>query len=86
MENKVGRWDYEKHNYDPITFPDNWLCTFTGRDLLMKINCANCGEEHLIEDMYTSCEIHEQNYGFGYLVCGACSDKEWERRRKYRDD
>ena len=50
------------------------------------INCPQCGKEMRLNDGYTSCEIHEQKYGFGYIVCEDCSNKEWERRRKYRDD
>lgn len=81
----LWRWNYETHEYDLFPVRPEWRCVTTGGDKEV-INCPHCGKEILVEESYTSCEIQEQKYGFGYLVCGECSDREWERRRKYRDD
>ena len=81
----LWRWNYETHEYDLFPIKPEWHCVTTGDDDDI-INCPQCGKEMRLNDGYTSCEIHEQKYGFGYIVCEDCSNKEWERRRKYRDD
>lgn len=81
----LWKWNYETHEYDLFPIKPEWHCTTTGRfeDI---VNCPHCGKEISVANSYTSCEIHEQKCGFGYLVCRECSNEEWERRRKYRDD
>ena len=34
---------------------------------------------------YASLEIHDEGFGLGYGVCYQCYEKEWERRRKYKE-
>lgn len=81
----LWKWNYETHEYDLFPIKPEWYCATQGADDDI-INCPHCGKELLVEKAYTSCEIHEQCFGFGYLVCEECSNEEWERRRKYRDD
>lgn len=77
----LWRWNYETHEYDLFPIKPEWHCVTTGRDDEL-INCPHCGKEMLVEQSYTSYEIQEQTYGFGYLICAECSNKEWERRKK----
>lgn len=86
MKNEIGRWDYEAHCYNPVIFPDNWVCTIHADDMDMNINCANCGVETKVGKCYTSMEIHEQLCGFGFYVCENCHHAEWDRRVRYGKD
>jgi len=81
----LNKWNYEKHNYDSYTIPDNWKVKCDGK-LSEIINCARCGRETILGDCYTSLEIHTALYGFGFLVCKDCNEEEWERRRKYKGE
>ena len=81
----LWRWNYETHEYDLFPIRPEWHCVTTGDDDEL-VHCPYCGWVSRVDDCYTSLEIHEQKYGFGYLVCEHCYNKEWERRRKYRDD
>lgn len=83
---EVGRWNYESHSYNPVIFPDGWLCTTYATDMNMEINCANCGIVTKVGKCYTSMEIHEQQFGFGFFVCKNCHDAEWGRRLRYGND
>lgn len=81
----LGKWNYETHDYDPYKIPDEWNVPLITDDMEEIVNCPHCGKELKYGDTYTSKEIH--NYiGLGFGVCSECYEKEWERRRKYRDE
>ena len=82
----LNKWNYEKHGYDSYVVPDNWNVKVGGDNLDEIIHCASCGREGKFGDTYTSLEIHTPLYGFGYAVCEDCHNKEWERRRKHKDE
>ena len=70
-----------------LNLPINTVKSILRRETNAKVcKCKHCGKELKVANAYTSCEIHEQTYGLGYMVCEECSNEEWERRRKYRDD
>lgn len=81
----LWKWNYETHEYNAFLIGENWNCKVIG-ELHETINCPHCGKELKVADAYTSCEVQELTYGLGYMVCEECSNEEWERRRKYRDD
>lgn len=81
--NTLPRWNYEKHIYEPYPVSDNVAMYREDFDSL--VDCCECGKEVKFGDCYTSLRIH--NYmGLGYAVCEKCYEKEWEERRKHRDD
>ena len=86
MRNEVGRWDYDARCYNPVIFPDNWVCTTFANDMNMEINCANCGIVTKVGNTYTSMEIHEQTFGFGFFICENCYNAERERRMRYMNN
>ena len=67
----LWKWNYETHGYEAFLIGENWNCKVIG-ELHETINCPHCGKELKVAD--------------GYMVCEECSNEEWERRRKYRDD
>ena len=81
----VGRWNYQKKDYDPYRIPDSWKISVFCSDMDTKINCAGCGKEMTFAEGYTSREIHGR-MGFGYSVCEKCYREEWDRERKYGKD
>ena len=76
----AGKFDYKRRIYEPYVLPEN--CHVYCEDLNTRVRCAICGKEMLYADSRTSMEIHNELW-FGYPVCNACYEKEWERREKY---
>ena len=81
----VGKWNYEKHEYDDYTVPNNWKITTFCVDDKGIINCVQCGKQIIADDGYVSLEVHTP-VGFGYLVCNYCYDEELKRRKKYKNE
>lgn len=79
----VGKWNYEKHDYDPHRIPDRWNTPTYTQNMDEIVNCAQCGRELSFGETYTSLEIHS-SIGFGYPVCKGCYNEEWERRNDSR--
>lgn len=75
------------HKYDPraeelaeTEIPDDWeACTYSA-DMGKVIGCAQCGRKIAYGSGYTSLEVFD-GIGFGYIVCPACYEKEWNRRK-----
>lgn len=82
MKMRVNRWDFEKHEYDIIEVPDNWIITTRGSS---QCNCVSCGRKVYVDDCYTSYQ-YQDAIGFGYLVCEDCYNKEWELRKRCKDE
>lgn len=80
---KLQKWNYKKHTYEPFEVPDNRDVRLTVDDLKKVINCANCGQEVVTEDTYSSLTIHN-GIGLGYCVCEECYEQEWKDRLKYK--
>lgn len=78
----VGKWNYEKQDYEPYVLPEEWRTPLYCEDMGALIDCAQCGREIEFGDAYTSLEIHN-GLGFGYPVCEDCYREEWERRNEY---
>ena len=81
----VGKWNYEKHDYDPYIIPYGWRVTPFCIDEKEIINCAQCGKQMIVDDGYVSLEVYTP-IGFGYIVCEDCYDEEWKRRKKYKNE
>ena len=79
----VGKWNYEKNEYDPYEFGVDWYTPLYTDNMDEIVNCAQCGREVKFGDCYTSKEIHNR-MGLGFSVCEECYEKEWERQRKAR--
>ena len=79
----LPRWNYEKHIYEPYKVSNN--VSMYKENLDDMVDCAECGKEIKFGDSYTSLRIHNE-FGLGYAVCDECYKKEWDERRKYRDD
>lgn len=75
----VGKWNYEKHDYEPYKIPNDWNCKTYSEDMDEIINCAQCGRSVKIGNCYTSLEIHNR-IGFGFGVCENCYNSEFLRR------
>ena len=80
------KWNYVSHEYIPIEVPAHWNCKTFSLDMNEKINCPHCGKKLKVGDSFTSLEIHEQCFGFGYCVCSDCYNKEWIRRKEFKDN
>ena len=78
----VGKWNYEKHDYEPHRIPDSWNSPVYTQNMDEVVNCVQCGREFTFGESYTSLEIHD-GVGFGYPVCRDCYGEEWKRRKEY---
>ena len=67
----LRKWNYEKHEYELISVPDEWNCTWHGTDISKVINCCQCGKEVTFGKSYGSLEIHTLA-GLSYMVCEKC--------------
>lgn len=74
----LRKWSYEKQDYEDYKVPDDYKCKIITGNMDEMINCAQCGENVLFGNTYTSREIHSK-YGFGYAVCEECYYKELAR-------
>lgn len=74
----VGKWNYEKDDYDPYVIPGEWHTPLYTDNMDEIVNCVQCGKELTFGGCYTSKEIHS-NIGIGYGVCPDCYEKEWDR-------
>lgn len=74
--NRAQKWDFVEHKYQPYEIPNGWFCPLILDDMDTIVNCASCGRELPFGDTYTSKTIHT-SMGVGYLICGACSNREW---------
>ena len=81
----LQKWNYETHKYDYEVICGNYYFTTYESDMNKLVNCPHCKKAIKVGDTYTSLEYHN-NYGFGLCVCEDCYEKEWDKRRKYRDD
>ena len=79
----IPRWNRLLHKYVDIRIPDDWYVSAFEKDMNKIVNCANCGKEITFGSGYTSQEYQETMFGFGYTVCGKCSEEETKRRLKY---
>ena len=80
----IGRWNYQKKDYEPYRIPDDWKISVYCSDMDELINCPHCGKEITFGEGYTSREIRN-HMGFGYSVCRDCYEEEWERELKWKD-
>lgn len=78
----IGKWNYEKKDYDPHVISDDWYIPLYSNDMDEIVNCCSCGREVKFGNCYTSKELHN-GIGLGYGVCEKCYEEEWERQRKY---
>lgn len=76
----IGRWNYKTREYDPYEIPADWDVKMFSIDMEETVSCASCGKKIKYGDCYTSMEIHEQKFGFGYAVCDKCYEEESKRR------
>ena len=72
----IQKWNLTKHMYEPYTKANenNWYCPLLV-EMDEKINCAECGNEILYGDGYTSSLIHNER-GMAYTVCLQCHESE----------
>lgn len=77
----VGKWNYVTHSYDPYELPAGAVLLVD--DLEQKVNCAGCGSEYIVGEMFTSQQIHQIPIGLGYSVCPTCHSQECETRSNY---
>jgi hypothetical protein len=77
----VGKWNYERNDYEPYRIPDKWVCQTFEDDMNAKINCAHCGKKLKYGDSYSSLEIHD-SFGLAFAVCEKCYNAEWLNRTK----
>ena len=82
---KLNKWNWKKHEYEPLEVPDDWNCKTYSPDMNEIINCPHCGKEISFGDGYTSREIQTE-YGFGYMVCADCYRKEWDRESEAKSN
>lgn len=75
----VGKWNYEKQDYEPYVIPEEWNTPLYSDDMSEIVNCARCGKEVTFGSCYTSREIHSR-VGFGFPVCEECFERECESR------
>ena len=78
----IGKWNYEKQDYEPYNIPDNWKTPLYCENMDEIINCACCGRKVTYGVCYTSREI-QTGSGLGYPVCPTCHDAELARENTY---
>ena len=81
----LQKWNYKTHRYDYEAICGNYYFSSYETDMEKLVNCPHCKKAIKVGDSYTSLEYHT-NYGLGLCVCEDCYKKEWDKRRKYRDD
>lgn len=79
------KWNRRTHKYDFYFLPAEYNLKTYCEDLSELVNCAQCYKELPMGECYTSLEVHDI-LGFGYGVCNECYEREWERRRMYKDE
>lgn len=67
----LRKWNYKKHEYEPISVPDEWDCKWYDTDMSAIVNCCQCGKETTVGKSYGSLEIHTLA-GLSYMVCEKC--------------
>ena len=72
----MKKYNYELHKYENYEVPKNWFCKSFCDNLDELVNCAKCGKELKCGDAYTS-KIIQNDFGFGYMICEKCANKEW---------
>ena len=77
----LRKWNYDIHEYEPYSVPDEWDCRYSGFDMEEVINCCQCGKEVTFGECYSSQEVHSL-MGFGYMVCEECHEVEMKLRLK----
>jgi hypothetical protein len=80
----MQKWNNKKRKYEDYKVPEGWYCPLYTEDMYKYINCCQCGKVLQVGDCYTSLEVHN-HIGLGYGVCPECYEKEWERRREYKN-
>ena len=81
----IPRFSYKKHKYCMVIIPNEWHVSLYEDDMDNIVNCANCGKELRYGNGFTSQEYHEQQFGFGYIVCEDCHNAELKRRLEEYD-
>lgn len=81
----LQKWNYKTHKYDYETICGYYYFSTYETDMEKLVNCPHCKKIIRYGDCYTSLEYHN-SYGIGLAVCEDCYEKEWDKRRKYRDD
>ena len=76
----LQKWDWNRHAYEDLEVPKDWICKCYSDDMDEVVNCPHCGKKIKFGESLTSMEIHTE-LGFGYAVCEDCYDKEWDRRK-----
>lgn len=79
----LRKWNYSTRSYEPFLSPAGFDARLIG-DEKDVCRCAECGKKILYGDSYSSIRIHNAS-GLGYAVCRECNQKEWEERRKWKD-
>lgn len=82
----LQKWNWNKHAYEDLEVPDNWVCKCYSDDMTEVVNCLHCGKNITFGKSFTSMEIHTK-MGLGYAVCEECYDKECKRRQaSFKDE
>jgi hypothetical protein len=79
----LRKWNYDIHEYEPYSVPDEWDCRYNCNDLSEIINCCQCGKEIIFGYSYSSQEVHSL-MGFGYMVCEECHEVEMKRLKDWK--
>lgn len=78
----IGKWNYEKQDYEPHNIPDDWKTPLYCEDMDEIINCAACGSKISYGMCFTSRELHT-GHGLGYAICPRCHEVEVGRENHY---
>lgn len=83
MGRVIGKWNFLKHEYEPVTIPDDWVIAQIRPSLNDRINCASCGAKIKYGDAYDSRVLHD-DLGLAYCVCEECLIREIKVERNCR--
>ena len=78
----IRKLDFKTQDYEPVEIPGSWNCELYyggGDDMSRLVNCPNCGTELRYGITYES-EQYRNAFGFGYVVCGNCRQRERETK------
>ena len=68
----MKKWNYQTHQYDDYSVPEDWKVSMYETDMDKQINCAECGKPMKYGESLTSQRIYDDMGMFGYAVCYDC--------------
>ena len=76
----MKKWNYQTHQYDDYSMPEDWKVSMYETDMDKQINCAECGKPMKYGESFISQRIYDDAGLFGYAVCWDCNESGLKER------